>query len=136
MATDFSSPKNPETPKKKIRKEEALAYHSTGRPGKIEVVPTKPCATARDLSRLIDVVRGTNATTVFSETLVTPASRATVCASFGEMSVSKKTVVVPERRTVSTSRAMSFAVGSASGVSPSSGICTRPYRRARYPKAA
>jgi malate dehydrogenase (oxaloacetate-decarboxylating)(NADP+) len=50
MATDFSPPKNLETPKKKIRKEEALAYHTMGRPGKIEVVPTKPCATARDLS--------------------------------------------------------------------------------------
>jgi len=50
MATDFSPPKNLETPKKKIRKEEALAYHSVWRPGKIEVVPTKPCATARDLS--------------------------------------------------------------------------------------
>jgi malate dehydrogenase (oxaloacetate-decarboxylating)(NADP+) len=31
-------------------KEEALIYHSTGRPGKIEVIPTKPCLTARDLS--------------------------------------------------------------------------------------
>ncbi len=49
MATDFSPPKNLETPKKKIRREDALAYHSTGRPGKIEVVPTKPTATARDL---------------------------------------------------------------------------------------
>ena len=28
----------------------ALDYHSQGRPGKIEVVPTKPCLTARDLS--------------------------------------------------------------------------------------
>src|SRR5512138_2168149 len=45
------STQNPlSTPKKKIRKEDALAYHSTGRKGKIEVVPTKPCATARDLS--------------------------------------------------------------------------------------
>ncbi|HET6921720.1 MAG TPA: NADP-dependent malic enzyme [Anaeromyxobacteraceae bacterium] len=50
MATDFSPPKNLETPKKKIRREDALAYHSSGRPGKIEVVPTKPTATARDLS--------------------------------------------------------------------------------------
>jgi malate dehydrogenase (oxaloacetate-decarboxylating)(NADP+) len=50
MATDFSPPKNLETPKKKIRREDALAYHSVGRPGKIEVVPTKPTATARDLS--------------------------------------------------------------------------------------
>ncbi len=30
--------------------EDALEYHSRGRPGKIEVVPTKPTATARDLS--------------------------------------------------------------------------------------
>ncbi len=29
---------------------EALFYHSTGRPGKIEVVPSKPMATQRDLS--------------------------------------------------------------------------------------
>ncbi|HEY6106334.1 MAG TPA: NADP-dependent malic enzyme, partial [Anaeromyxobacteraceae bacterium] len=50
MATDFSPPKNLETPKKKIRREDALAYHSMGRAGKIEVVPTKPTATARDLS--------------------------------------------------------------------------------------
>src|SRR5512139_3090787 len=48
--TDFSPPKNLETPKKKIRREDALAYHSNGRPGKIEVVPTKPTATSRDLS--------------------------------------------------------------------------------------
>jgi len=31
-------------------KEEALAYHENGRPGKIKVVPTKPCKTAEDLS--------------------------------------------------------------------------------------
>ena len=35
---------------KKIRKEDALEYHSQGRPGKIEVIPTKPTATARDLA--------------------------------------------------------------------------------------
>jgi malate dehydrogenase (oxaloacetate-decarboxylating)(NADP+) len=29
---------------------EALEYHGAGRPGKIEVVPTKPCVTQRDLS--------------------------------------------------------------------------------------
>ena len=53
MATDFTPPKNPPSspvPKKKIRREDALAYHSSGRKGKIEVVPTKPCATARDLA--------------------------------------------------------------------------------------
>ncbi len=33
-----------------IRREEALAYHSGDRPGKIEVVATKPCVTQRDLS--------------------------------------------------------------------------------------
>ena len=29
---------------------DALSYHEMGRPGKIEVVPTKPYATQRDLS--------------------------------------------------------------------------------------
>jgi malate dehydrogenase (oxaloacetate-decarboxylating)(NADP+) len=33
-----------------ITKEEALAYHSQGRKGKIEVIPTKPCCTQKDLS--------------------------------------------------------------------------------------
>ncbi len=33
-----------------IRKQDALDYHSQGRKGKIEVVPTKPCQTQRDLS--------------------------------------------------------------------------------------
>ncbi len=36
--------------KMKVRREDALAYHSGGRKGKIEVVPTKPCATAHDLA--------------------------------------------------------------------------------------
>ncbi|NWF50805.1 MAG: NADP-dependent malic enzyme [Ignavibacteriaceae bacterium] len=34
----------------KLSVEEALNYHSTGRKGKIEVIPTKPCLTSRDLS--------------------------------------------------------------------------------------
>lgn len=34
----------------KITKEEALFYHESGRPGKLEVVPTKPYSTQRDLS--------------------------------------------------------------------------------------
>lgn len=34
----------------KLTKQEALDYHSTGRKGKIEVIPTKPCQTQRDLS--------------------------------------------------------------------------------------
>ena len=34
----------------KSKKEEALLYHSEGRPGKIEVIPTKPYSTQKDLS--------------------------------------------------------------------------------------
>ncbi|MFM7636863.1 MAG: malic enzyme-like NAD(P)-binding protein, partial [Crocinitomicaceae bacterium] len=34
----------------KIKKQDALDYHSSGKPGKIEVVPTKPYASQRDLS--------------------------------------------------------------------------------------
>jgi malate dehydrogenase (oxaloacetate-decarboxylating)(NADP+) len=34
----------------KISRQQALNYHSKGRPGKIEVVPTKPYSTQRDLS--------------------------------------------------------------------------------------
>jgi malate dehydrogenase (oxaloacetate-decarboxylating)(NADP+) len=36
--------------KKNLRKEQALEYHAKGRPGKIEVVPTKEAKTQRDLS--------------------------------------------------------------------------------------
>ena len=35
---------------KNLRKEQALEYHAKGRPGKIEVVPTKEAKTQRDLS--------------------------------------------------------------------------------------
>lgn len=34
----------------KITKEDALKYHAEGRPGKVEVIPTKPHRTQRDLS--------------------------------------------------------------------------------------
>ena len=34
----------------KITREEALLYHSSGRKGKVEVIPTKPCTTQRELS--------------------------------------------------------------------------------------
>ncbi len=34
----------------KITREDALNYHSSGRPGKIEVIPTKPHSSQRDLS--------------------------------------------------------------------------------------
>src|SRR3972149_2066670 len=33
-----------------LRKEDALDYHSQGKPGKMEVVPPKPHSTQRDLS--------------------------------------------------------------------------------------
>ncbi len=33
-----------------IRKQDALDYHALPKPGKIEVIPTKPCLTQRDLS--------------------------------------------------------------------------------------
>ncbi|MBA4196375.1 MAG: NADP-dependent malic enzyme [Chitinophaga sp.] len=36
--------------KKELRKEQALEYHAQGRPGKIEVIPTKEAKTQRDLS--------------------------------------------------------------------------------------
>src|SRR6187397_321749 len=35
---------------KELRKQQALEYHSKGRPGKIEVIPTKESKTQRDLS--------------------------------------------------------------------------------------
>ncbi|MCD4730249.1 MAG: NADP-dependent malic enzyme, partial [Bacteroidales bacterium] len=33
-----------------LLKKDALKYHSEGRPGKLEVIPTKPYSTQRDLS--------------------------------------------------------------------------------------
>ncbi|MGB0177828.1 MAG: NADP-dependent malic enzyme, partial [Owenweeksia sp.] len=35
---------------KKSKKQDILDYHSQGRPGKIEVIPTKPSNSQRDLS--------------------------------------------------------------------------------------
>src|SRR5215211_2991692 len=35
---------------KELRKQQALEYHSKGRPGKIEVIPTKETKTQRDLA--------------------------------------------------------------------------------------
>jgi malate dehydrogenase (oxaloacetate-decarboxylating)(NADP+) len=49
--TIFQQLVNRSTGERKVfTKEEALEYHSMGRKGKIEVVPTKPCLTQRDLS--------------------------------------------------------------------------------------
>ena len=66
-----------------------------------------------------------------STAVFAPASRATVCASFGETSVSKNTVVAPCCFTWLTSDSISFALGSASGVMPVSGTCSSPYALAR-----
>ena len=38
------------TNKENLRREQALEYHAGGRPGKIEVVPTKEAKTQKDLS--------------------------------------------------------------------------------------
>ena len=46
LRTSMSKPIHPA----KINKQEALEYHSTGKPGKIEVIPTKAYSTQRDLS--------------------------------------------------------------------------------------
>jgi malate dehydrogenase (oxaloacetate-decarboxylating)(NADP+) len=53
MATTFTAPQDPShapLQTRSVKRDDALAYHEAGRPGKIEVVATKPCATARDLS--------------------------------------------------------------------------------------
>src|SRR5919106_1615397 len=42
--------KNSMSKQKQLRREQALEYHASGRPGKIEVVPTKEAKTQRDLS--------------------------------------------------------------------------------------
>ena len=38
------------TNKPRVTEEEALVFHSSGRPGKIEIIATKPLTTQRDLS--------------------------------------------------------------------------------------
>ena len=44
-------PKLPgQTPRPHFTDQEALLFHSEGRPGKLEVIATKPMATQRDLS--------------------------------------------------------------------------------------
>lgn len=42
---------NPDKPAESIRRQEALDYHEFPKPGKLEIRPTKPMATPRDLSR-------------------------------------------------------------------------------------
>ena len=45
----FGSEKNQGVKMSKDLKEQALEYHSMGKPGKIEIVPTKPHSTQTDL---------------------------------------------------------------------------------------
>ncbi len=46
----MTTPPNNETTSAEEKYRQALDYHAQGRPGKIEITPTKPCLTARDLS--------------------------------------------------------------------------------------
>lgn len=46
----MTTPPNNETTSAEEKYRQALDYHAHGRPGKIEITPTKPCLTARDLS--------------------------------------------------------------------------------------
>ena len=46
----MTTPPNNETTSAEEKYRQALDYHAHGRPGKVEVTPTKPCLTARDLS--------------------------------------------------------------------------------------
>ena len=41
---------SPRLPRPTITDQEALEFHASGRPGKLEIIPTKPMATQRDLS--------------------------------------------------------------------------------------
>lgn len=49
MANDNAQAKDTTT-KKTVSEQEALHYHNEGRPGKLEIIPTKPMATQHDLS--------------------------------------------------------------------------------------
>ena len=42
--------KKPDNAGPSVSAQEALEFHSMGRPGKLEIIPTKPMATQRDLS--------------------------------------------------------------------------------------
>jgi malate dehydrogenase (oxaloacetate-decarboxylating)(NADP+) len=46
----MADPKPTRRPRPSFTDQEALAFHSQGRPGKLEIVPSKPMATQRDLS--------------------------------------------------------------------------------------
>ena len=50
LKTVSETPAEHPAPQRKFTRQEALQFHSEGKPGKLEIVPTKPMATQRDLS--------------------------------------------------------------------------------------
>lgn len=50
MVKDSRTPEGATRKRASVTEQEALDFHSTGRPGKLEIMPTKPMATQRDLS--------------------------------------------------------------------------------------
>ncbi len=46
----MASPSKPTRTRPSVSPDEALEFHAMGRPGKLEISPTKPMATQRDLS--------------------------------------------------------------------------------------
>lgn len=48
--TDKTNPNHDQTAEKNLLEHEALKYHQMGRPGKIEVISSKPCSTEKALS--------------------------------------------------------------------------------------
>ena len=46
----MSTPPRKAPPRPTVTDEEALQFHQRGKPGKLEITPTKPMATQRDLS--------------------------------------------------------------------------------------
>ena len=46
----MASNKKPDSSGPSVSAQEALEFHAMGRPGKLEITPTKPMATQRDLS--------------------------------------------------------------------------------------
>src|SRR5690606_15715142 len=50
LPSQMTSPKSPKAEQTRFTDQEALQFHAQGKPGKLEITPTKPLATQRDLS--------------------------------------------------------------------------------------
>jgi malate dehydrogenase (oxaloacetate-decarboxylating)(NADP+) len=81
---------------KELRREQALEYHSKGRPGKIEVIPTKEAKTQRDLSlayspgvaepcKEIAIIKKTHINTQLKGNLVAVISNGTAVLGLGDI---------------------------------------------------